>query len=125
MKVIDFEAKKRERESKKRYDYILSMIQLGQQELFDKLIEEEEAALTTEKEESCGDFIGLLQKRGHDPSIIFEEVTFVPEEEFYEEHQINWYIAIEEALTYYAVLRKHDKDKYNIVLELHPFVGSF
>ena len=123
MTVIDFEAKIRERELNKRYEYIQSKVQLGQWELFDELIAEEEGRLTDEKTASCSDFIRSLDRMGHEPLVIFQEAIFMPEEVFYEEHEVNWHIAIEEALTYYAVLRKHDRNKYELDLLLHPYVG--
>lgn len=122
-KVIDFETKRQERERQKRYEYIQSMIQINEPELFDKLIAEQE--LTDEKIASCRQFIDFLNDHGYDPLSIFEEATFMPEEDFYEDNGINWYIAIDEALTYYAVLRKEDKDKYNIALFVHPYISAF
>lgn len=123
MKVISFEEKKRQKEDFKRYEYIQSMCQLQRPDLFDELIAEQE--LTDEKIASCKDFIDSMQRRGRDPLIAFQEVCFMSEEEFYADNGVNWYITIEESLNYYATLREHDRDAYDIALQLHPFVGIF
>lgn len=121
MKVINFEEKKRQRQDRERYEYIKSMCQFQRQDLFDQLISEQ--VLTDDKIASCSDFIKALQKRKIDPLSIFEESVFVWEDDFYDEWNINWYIAIEEALVYYAVNRRHDREAYNISLQLHPYIA--
>lgn len=123
VEIIDFEAKREEREQEKRYEYIHSMVQIGEPELFDKLIAEQ--VLTDERIASCSDFIELLRKRGHDPLSVFEEATFMTEDCFFEENGVNWFIAIEEALTYYAFMRKYEKTIYEEALRLHPYISAF
>lgn len=125
MTIIDFETKKRERNEQKRWDAIEAMVQLGQPDLFDQLIAREEKALTTERESSCSQYINFLKGLGRDPSVIFEEATFMEPMDFATDNGVDWYEAIEAALTYYAILRKHAKDKYEFILLTHPFVASF
>lgn len=122
MKVISFEEKKRQKEDHKRYEYIKSMCQFQRPDLFDKLIAEQE--LTEEKIASCSDFTTALEKRGIDPLAVIEEATFVTEEEFYEDWGINWWIAVEEALVYYAFARKVNSSVYEKLLRSNPFVSS-
>lgn len=123
MKLIDFESIRKEREEERRREYIQSMVQLGQPELFDKLISEQD--LTDEKIASCKHYIDFLTSIERDPIAVLEEVTFMEPMDFQEDNGVCWYEAIEAALTYYATLREHDKDKYNIALFVHPFVSSF
>lgn len=123
MNIISFKEKQQERELQKRYEYIQSMIQINERELFDKLIAEQ--ALTDERVFSCNDFINALKKHGHDPFHIFESATFMLENDFYEEYELNWYTAIEEALTYYAIIRKNDRALYEEALLLHPYISPF
>lgn len=124
MTIIDFETKRRERKEQKLLDDLIEMVQLGKPELFDKLIAREEETLTTEKESSCSQYIKWLQGLGMDPLIVFQEATFMEPMDFSADNGVDWHEAIEAALTYYAVLRKRDRSKYNIALELHPFVAS-
>lgn len=123
MKVISFEAKKKQKADRERYEYIKSMCQFQQPDLFDQLISEQ--VLSDEKIASCSRFIIELKERGVNALDVLEEAVFIYDDEFYEDWNINWYRAIEKALVYYAVKRQHDKDAYDIALQLHPFVGSF
>lgn len=124
-KVIDFAARKVVRDKEKLYEYIGSMVRINQPELFDKLIAEQ--VLTDEKTASCSDFLKGLQKSGRDPLIVLQEATcmYGNEEDYYEDNGINWNVAIEHALVYYAVLREHDHVNYQAALLLHPYISAF
>lgn len=122
MKVINFEEKKRQKEDFKRYEYIKSMCQFQRPDLFEQLIAEQD--LTDEKMASCSRFLIALRTQGIDPLAVIEEATFIYEEEFYDDWDINWYIAIEKALIYYAVARKHNHEVFQQLLKSNPFIAS-
>lgn len=123
MNVISFDVKRKEREQEKRYEYIDSMVEMNNSDLFDKMIAEQE--LTEEKIASCRQYIDFLKNLGHDPVAVFEEATFMEPMDFQADNGVCWHEAIEAMLTYYAVLRENDKDKYNIALFVHPFLCNF
>lgn len=88
---------------------------------FDKLIAEQE--LTSEKIAACNQFLVALRMSMIEPLAVIEEATFIYDE-FYEDWQIDWKFAIEKALVYYAVARKHDHEIYQQLLKSNPFIAS-
>lgn len=123
MNVIDFTEKKRARDHEQRYEYIKSMCQFQRPDLFDKLIAEQE--LTVEQINSCTRFIIALRERDIDPLTLFEEATFIHEDEFYEDWGINWWIAIDAALVYFATARHHHEKFFKeVIIPSNPFIGS-
>lgn len=120
MTVVDFEERRKKKESQKHYDYIKSMCRLQRFDLFDKLISEQE--LTEMKITSCTEFVNSLIDLKLDVLGVFNVSLFSDEETFYDEYGINWYMAVDEALTFYAVLRRDNKTAYSEAVEKNSFL---
>lgn len=117
-KVIDFaerrQQKREEKAFKKRYDHIKSFCEFGNVELFDALIDEVE--ITDDSIRSLGDFVLACQRRSVDPTELFDQAILLHDDDYHSVTGYNWWIAIEETLTYYALLKKEDELSYRKAL---------
>lgn len=117
-KIFDFQAEKQKRmerkEFAKRYEHIKSKCQIGNAELLDSLIDE--VVITEESTRSLMDFIKACQRREWDPTLLFEQALWLYEDAYHDETGVNWWIAIEDALTFYAMLKQQDPVTYELTI---------
>jgi hypothetical protein len=53
-----------------------------------------------------------IAKGTQDPLDLFKSAVLLDHEAFYEKHELNWWIAIDEALSYFALLKDRDYNTY-------------
>lgn len=117
--VIDFTAKRlekqKQKELKKKYEYIKSKCEIGNVDLLDSLVDE--VVITEESTRSLADFIKACQRRGTVPNLLFEQAIMIHEEDYHDMTGINWWIAVDEALTFFSMLKDEDEVTYRKTLE--------
>lgn len=68
-----------------------------------------------DRKESLNQFMKLapLVARGtRNPIELFVDAVILNSDAFYSKHELNWWIAIDETLTYFALLKARDYDSY-------------
>lgn len=71
--------------------------------------------LDDECKESLEQWLGvapLIAKEKRDPLELLMDSLFLDHESYYEKYELNWWIAIDEALTYLAVLKERNYESY-------------
>jgi hypothetical protein len=69
------------------------------------------------KASSFNSFVKCCKALGKDIEDIFKDALTMDNETFYEKHEINWWIAVDDGLTYLTLLKEKDYDKYFTYLQ--------
>lgn len=54
----------------------------------------------------------MIAKEKTDPLTLFKDAARLDDEAFYQKYELNWWIAFDEALTYFALMKERDYDRY-------------
>jgi hypothetical protein len=73
--------------------------------------------LDEDAKESLAKCLKLLPKVAKDPLQVFGDAVRSDPDTFYDKHELNWWIMLDEALTYFALLKERDYDTYFDVLQ--------
>lgn len=73
--------------------------------------------LTIDREESFHDFAAYVNSKFFSIEKVIKDAVRLNPDTFHAKYKINWYIAIDEALTFLASVREKDYDVYFVFLD--------
>jgi hypothetical protein len=112
----DYKRNKSEEEFKKECENIVECLAEGAPGLHD-LVQSYE--LTDDRKYSLGSYLEMVQNVfKKDPMDLFYDAAKMDEDAFYDKHELNWWITIDEMLTFLAMMKESNYSTYaRIVIE--------
>jgi hypothetical protein len=68
--------------------------------------------ITETKMRMLSNWIEFVSKDGYDVEAIMKDAITMDVDSFYSKYELNWWIAIDETLSYLSLLRQQDYDRY-------------
>ncbi|PWA12089.1 hypothetical protein DCC39_07515 [Pueribacillus theae] len=76
-----------------------------------------QVVIDDDRKESLSNYVRILEVTQTNKEQLFIDAAFMDHESFYEKHELNWWIAFDEALTYFSILKKSDYERYFDIMQ--------